>query len=116
MDSDIEKYHDAEIRGIKINRDKDSLDLYVTLANKNNIVISFVKPVLCDFSFFRLQNVIYEISIYKNNTIPDFLLNEYSELADISNGFYVNHKIAYINPSVGLEGIIVFEALTVKSL
>ena len=107
-------FHDAEIYGFKINKDSDSLELWMTLPNKKNMILSFKNPIFWEFNFVGLQNSVYEISIFEKNKIPDFLLDEYPALIEFKNHDYYNdYKLAHINPSVGLEGVIWFETFQI---
>jgi len=105
-----EKFHDAEIYCIKKN--KDSLELYLSLINKFDKVITFVNPVFWELTSFEQQNVVFEISTFDGKMIPDFLVEEYPELNNFKMSSY---QIAYIDSSIGLGGIIVYEILEIKN-
>lgn len=106
-----DKFHDAEIYCIKIN--KNSLDLYLSLINKIDKVIIFVSPVFWEFTSFEQQNVIFEFSTFDRKTIPDFLLEEYPELNNFKMSSY---QISYLDSSIGLGGIIVHELLEILEI
>ncbi|MGA3674323.1 hypothetical protein ACQKNB_16045 [Lysinibacillus xylanilyticus] len=106
-----DKFHDAEIYCIKIN--KNSLDLYLSLINKIDKVIIFVSPVFWEFTSFEQQNVIFEFSTFDGKTIPDFLLEEYPELNNFKMSSY---QISYLDSSIGLGGIIVHELLEILEI
>lgn len=105
-----EKFHDAEIYCIKKN--KDSLELYLSLINKFDKVITFVNPIFWELTSFEQQNVVFEFSTFDGKTIPDFLVEEYPELNNFKKSSY---QISYIDSSIGLGGIIVYEILEIKN-
>ncbi|MDM5248902.1 hypothetical protein [Lysinibacillus sp. G4S2] len=109
-ESTNEKFHDAEIYCIKKN--KDSLELYLSLMNNIGNVITFVNPIFWKLTSFEQQNVIFEFSTFDGKMIPEFLLEEYPEL----NSFMMSsYQISYFDSSIGLGGIIVYEILEIKN-
>ncbi|KOP78426.1 hypothetical protein AMS59_11220 [Lysinibacillus sp. FJAT-14745] len=105
-----EKFHDAEIYCIKKN--KNSLELYLSLINKIDKVITFVNPVFWELTSFEQQNIIFEFSTFDGKKIPGFLLEEYPELNNFKMSSY---QISYLDSSIGLRGIIVYELLEIKN-
>jgi len=107
----MDGFHDAEIYGLNINKEKGRFELFIVNSNNNNIILYFENPVFWEFNFLSLQNSVYEITIFDKDEIPEFIIQEYKELIPFKNNdYYDNYKLVYISPSTGLEGVILFKS------
>ena len=103
-------FHDSEIYGIKVNNELKKLELFIKLADESSIVLSLIDAQYYEFDCFSLQNSVYEILSFCKDEIPDFIFNDHPALVGFKNlDYYNDYKVAYINPSVGLTGVILFK-------
>lgn len=95
--TDILDMHDLSIVGVAYNKIKNELTFNID----DNSIIIFCDVFHWDLTSFEMQNIIFDISIYKN--IPDLLVDEYGLQKGIPNDFNLYH----INSSSGLSGIVI---------
>jgi len=107
----VHDFHDAEIYKIEFDKTINMLSISMQLENKIKITIWFDNTVYFDLLPFSQQNAIYELEFFSGSTVPQYLYNEYENLSSVVKD---NDSVAYINPSIGLGGIIVYEKLKWK--
>ncbi len=95
--TDILNMHDLSIIGLAYNRTKNELTFNID----DDSIIIFCDVFHWDLTSFEMQNIIFEIAIYKK--IPDLLVDEYGLQKGMPNNFNLYH----INSSSGLSGIVI---------
>lgn len=101
--TNILKMHDLSIVGVVYNKIKNELKFNID----DNSTIIFCDVFHWDLTSFEMQNIIFEISIYRK--IPDLLVDEYGLHKGIPNNFNLYH----INSSSGLSGIVISKKIKV---
>jgi len=101
-------YHDKEITGVFYDKEKKKLTFY--FADKGDL--SFNNIIQFELNFFSDENVLFDIEIYTMNNVPKILLKDYPFLSNYHNNRNNHLIIYYLNPSVGISGIIITDDKT----
>ena len=100
----INDFHDEEVFGIEYNDEQHKLFLKIT----NHNILEFNNVIFFEQKNFSMHNVIFDIHEYNSKELPAFLLEQFPVL----NFFQEKNEtydVLYIDPSTGLEMVIVIE-------
>lgn len=100
---DLLHMHDLSIIGIAYNKINNELIFNID----DNSTIIFCDIFHWDLTPFDMQNIIFEISSYRE--IPNLLIDEYGLQKGIPNNFNLYH----INSSSGLSGIVISKKIKI---
>ena len=98
----MNNFHDEEIFGI----DYDDEQHKLFLRTKSHKMLEFKNVVFFEQKNFSMQNVIFDIHQYDSKGLPAFLLEQFPILR-FFQGKNEMYDILYINPSTGLEMVII---------
>ena len=104
----MDSLHDAEIISLESDWRNNILKITFSL-NASIVVLTFNEAVHWEFTPFEVQNVVYEVSYYNVVAAPAAIKEDFDVLQDFMNGDYF---VAFINPSSGLGGIIIYKTLS----
>lgn len=103
MSGCIQIHHDKEIIGYKFDKTQKLLHIYI---EEDEII--FKDIVFFEFTDISMQNVIFEVRSFRNQTISDELIEIFPTLSFYKN-IQKTYQCFHIYPSAGLEAIIICE-------
>jgi hypothetical protein len=105
--------HDSCILSINYNDELSWLLIGIRTSNGDTHKLTFKGVHGWIFSPFEMQNVLFDFKIFEYDKIPEHIYEDYDEMQQYADIITSNKcKIAVLNPSVGLGGVILFQDLS----
>ena len=108
-------FHDSSITKIECGVSQE-LTIGIVSAMGNHCRIIFEDALYWEFSPFEMQNVLFDLHIFNQTTLPDYVIDEY-EIGEYPIILLKeqNCQIVILNPSVGMGGYIISKCVKMEN-